>query len=188
MYSTDECILMQNGNYSGWFKQACWDMWQAQHIENQSRIDELQKRLITQGQNFNDQSQHVRDLKFKATALQKQIDDSENTRAVLYRENMDLREGGIELEKQLSMMKYINDEQNKNLTNALKAIEVQQKFDVDSQGAIAHLTEMNNRYLGKMQEQQDTIASAKAVIKKHDRYIPHSTVEALEKALRGEHE
>ena len=93
-----------------------------------------------------------------------------------------------DLEKQLDMMKYINDEQNKNLTNALKTIEVQQKFDVDSQGAIAHLTEMNNRYLGKMQEQQDTIASAKAVIKKHDRYIPHSTVEALEKALRGEHE
>ena len=45
MYSTDECILMQNGNYSGWFKQACWDMWQAQHIENQSRIDELEKQL-----------------------------------------------------------------------------------------------------------------------------------------------
>ena len=101
----------------------------------------------------------------------------------------DLKQAEIDdLEKQLDMMKYINDEQNKNLTNALKAIEVQQKFDVDSQGAIAHLTEMNNRYLGKMQEQQDTIASAKAVIKKHDRYIPHSTVEALEKALRGEHE
>lgn len=101
----------------------------------------------------------------------------------------DLKQAEIDdLEKQLDMMKYINDEQNKNLTNALKTIEVQQKFDVDSQGAIAHLTEMNNRYLGKMQEQQDTIASAKAVIKKHDRYIPHSTVEALEKALRGEHE
>ena len=101
----------------------------------------------------------------------------------------DLKQAEIDdLEKQLDMMKYINDEQNKNLTNALKTIEVQQKFDVDSQGAIAHLTEMNNRYLGKMQEQRDTIASAKAVIKKHDRYIPHSTVEALEKALRGEHE
>lgn len=50
----------------------------------------------------------------------------------------------------------------------------------------AHLAEMNKRYLGKMQEQLDQIESAKDVIKKHDRYIPQSAIDALEKALRGE--
>ncbi|OTG85844.1 hypothetical protein B9T31_09625 [Acinetobacter sp. ANC 4558] len=50
----------------------------------------------------------------------------------------------------------------------------------------AHLAEMNKRYLGKMQEQQDQIVSVKDVIKKHDRYITQLTINALEKALRGE--
>ena len=50
----------------------------------------------------------------------------------------------------------------------------------------AYIAEMNKRYIGKMQEQQDTIAAVESVIKQHDRYIPQSTVNALKKALRGE--
>ena len=74
----------------------------------------------------------------------------------------DAQQSKIEqLEKELAQMKHINDEQNKNLEAAFKTIHIQQKFDVDSRGTIACLTEMNQRYLGKMQEQQDQIAELK---------------------------
>ena len=39
----------------------------------QAKIDELEKQLIAQGQNFNDQSQNVRDLEFRNGELQKRI-------------------------------------------------------------------------------------------------------------------
>ena len=50
-----------------------------------------------------------------------------------------------QLEKELAQMKHINSEQDKNLKTAFKTIHIQQKFDADSQGTIACLTEMNGR-------------------------------------------
>ena len=74
---------------------------------------------------------------------QAKIDDSENTRAVLYRENTDIREKNTDLqakiddlEKQLDMMKYINDEQSKNIQNAFKTIEIEQGFKDELQKRI----------------------------------------------------
>ena len=50
---------------------------------------------------------------------QAKIDDSENTRAVLYRENMDLRERNIELQKQLAYCR----EENKALLAVSNSID-----------------------------------------------------------------
>ena len=45
--------------------------WQHQ----QSKVDELQKQLIDQGQRFNEQAQRVKDLEHKNNELQKRVDD-----------------------------------------------------------------------------------------------------------------
>ena len=47
-------------------EQNLWDL-------KQAKIDELEKQLIAQGQNFNDQSQNVRNLEFRNRELQKQL-------------------------------------------------------------------------------------------------------------------
>ena len=44
----------------------------------QSKVDELQKQLIDQGQRFNEQSQRVKDLEHKNDELQKRINDSQD--------------------------------------------------------------------------------------------------------------
>lgn len=71
-----------------------------------------------------------------------------------------------------------------------KKPELGKPFDFDlldhHKSQVNHLTEMNKRYLGKMCEHHGRIAAAKAIIKRHERYIPQSTIEALEKALRGD--
>lgn len=48
--------------------------WQHQ----QSKVDELTKQTIDQGQRFNEQSQRVKDLEHKNGELQKQVDDCIN--------------------------------------------------------------------------------------------------------------
>lgn len=40
----------------------------------QSKVDELQKQLVDQGQRFNEQSQRIKDLEYKNGELQKQVD------------------------------------------------------------------------------------------------------------------
>ncbi len=40
----------------------------------QSKVDELQKQLIDQGQRFNEQSQRIKDLEHKNDGLQKRVD------------------------------------------------------------------------------------------------------------------
>lgn len=42
----------------------------------QAKIDELQKQVITQGQNFNDQAQKLKDAEYFNQELQARIDDA----------------------------------------------------------------------------------------------------------------
>lgn len=108
---------------------------------------------------------------------QAKIDDSENTRAVLYRENTDIREKNTDLqakiddlEKQLDMMKYINDEQSKNIQNAFKTIEIEQGFKDELQKRIdAVKAIMNEYYTGNFDESAEMAG-------------------LISLALRGEHE
>ena len=108
---------------------------------------------------------------------QAEIDDSENTRAVLYRENTDIREKNTDLqakiddlEKQLDMMKYINDEQGKNIQNAFKTIEIEQGFKDELQKRIdAVKAIMNEYYTGSFDESAEMAG-------------------LISLALRGEHE
>ena len=108
---------------------------------------------------------------------QAKIDDSENTRAVLYRENTDIREKNTDLqakiddlEKQLDMMKYINDEQSKNIQNAFKTIEIEQGFKDELQKRIdAVKAIMNEYYTGSFDESAEMAG-------------------LISLALRGEHE
>ena len=108
---------------------------------------------------------------------QAEIDDSENTRAVLYRENTDIREKNTDLqakiddlEKQLDMMKYINDEQSKNIQNAFKTIEIEQGFKDELQKRIdAVKAIMNEYYTGSFDESAEMAG-------------------LISLALRGEHE
>lgn len=52
-----------------------------------------------------------------AASRQDEVDDSENTRAVLYRENMDLRESNIELQKRIDeAMKYVSESPLKDVS------------------------------------------------------------------------
>ena len=58
-----------------------------------------------------------------------------------------------ELEKQLDMMKYINDEQSKNIQNAFKTIEIEQGFKDELQKRIdAVKAIMNEYYTGSFDE------------------------------------
>ena len=67
-------------------------------INYNENLDDLTKFLIHDA------------YKSGASSRQAEIDDSENTRAVLYRENMDLRESNIELQKRINLcVSYIED-------------------------------------------------------------------------------
>lgn len=61
--------LLSACNEPAKFINGAWLVWQHQ----QAKIDDLEKQLIAQGQNFNDQSQNVRDLEFRNGELQKQL-------------------------------------------------------------------------------------------------------------------
>ena len=75
-----------------------------------------------------------------------------------------------ELEKQLDMMKYINDEQSKNIQNAFKTIEIEQGFKDELQKRIdAVKAIMNEYYTGSFDESAEMAG-------------------LISLALRGEHE
>lgn len=106
----------------------------------------------------------------------------------MFFEDFESQQSKIEqLEKLLAQMKHINDEQNKNLANAFKTIEIQQKFDADSQGAIACLTEMNGRLKREKTEITRLVQSLRNEFDVWD-YCPQveRQIELLEKACRGE--
>lgn len=75
-----------------------------------------------------------------------------------------------DLEKQLDMMKYINDEQSKNIQNAFKTIEIEQGFKDELQKRIdAVKAIMNEYYTGSFDESAEMAG-------------------LISLALRGEHE
>lgn len=51
-----------------------WKAWDKAWLHQQSKVDELQKQLIDQGQRFNEQGQRVKDLEHKNAELQKRVD------------------------------------------------------------------------------------------------------------------
>ena len=60
-YNSHECDIHNHGYYLGAQSQ-------------QAKIDELQKQVITQGQNFNDQAQKLKDTEYFNQKLQGRID------------------------------------------------------------------------------------------------------------------
>ena len=64
-YNSHECDIHNHGYYLGAQSQ-------------QSKIDELQKQVITQGQNFNDQAQKLKDTEYFNQKLQARVDDASN--------------------------------------------------------------------------------------------------------------
>ena len=65
-YNSHECDIHNHGYYLGAQSQ-------------QSKIDELQKQVITQGQNFNDQAQKLKDTEYFNQKLQARVDEALNT-------------------------------------------------------------------------------------------------------------
>lgn len=75
----------ENCDGSDLAKDACRKLWdefsdqiniicRKSYEKQQSKVDELQKQLIDQGQRFNEQSQRVKDLEHKNGELQKRVD------------------------------------------------------------------------------------------------------------------
>ena len=62
-YNSHECDIHNHGYYLGAQSQ-------------QAKIDELQKQVITQGQNFNDQAQKLKDTEYFNQKLQARIDEA----------------------------------------------------------------------------------------------------------------
>jgi uncharacterized damage-inducible protein DinB len=62
-YNSHECDIHNHGYYLGAQSQ-------------QSKIDELQKQVITQGQNFNDQAQKLKDTEYFNQKLQARINEA----------------------------------------------------------------------------------------------------------------
>ena len=60
-YNSHECDIHNHGYYLGAQSQ-------------QAKIDELQKQVITQGQNFNDQAQKLKDTEYFNQKLQARVD------------------------------------------------------------------------------------------------------------------
>ena len=65
-YNSHDCDIHNHGYYLGAQSQ-------------QAKIDELQKQVITQGQNFNDQAQKLKDTEYFNQKLQARINDALNT-------------------------------------------------------------------------------------------------------------
>ena len=89
-----------------------------------------------------------------------------------------------DLEKQLDMMKYINDEQGKNIQNAFKTIEIEQGFKDELQkrvdGALFEMQQLSLMLSKDIDGYEDPaqICQSEGV---------DMGVRILEKALRGEH-
>ena len=64
-YNSHECDIHNHGYYLGAQSQ-------------QAKIDELQKQVITQGQNFNDQAQKLKDTEYFNQKLQARINSLTN--------------------------------------------------------------------------------------------------------------
>ena len=62
-YNSHECDIHNHGYYLGAQSQ-------------QAKIDELQKQVITQGQNFNDQAQKLKDTEYFNQKLQARVDEA----------------------------------------------------------------------------------------------------------------
>ena len=96
----------------------------------------------------------VKEIEDQAEVWQHQqakIDDSENTRAVLYRENTDIREKNTDLQAKIELLE-------KEITETQAFLNNQNHI---KQAEVDHFKTMNQRYIGKMQEQQDQIAELK---------------------------
>ena len=91
-YNSHECDIHNHGYYLGaQSQQAKIDaitkqrdsFIKAHHIamndvcEHKAKIDELQKQVITQGQNFNDQAQKLKDTEYFNQKLQARVDATE---------------------------------------------------------------------------------------------------------------
>lgn len=75
-------------------------------IKQQSKVDELQKQLIDQGQRFNDQSQRVKDLEHKSGELQKRVDASSK---VLESIRKEIKHGHLSDDESQTLSSYAND-------------------------------------------------------------------------------
>lgn len=82
--------------------QLAWELFKNQ----QSKVDELQKQLIDQGQRFNDQSQDVKDLEHKNAELQKRADASNE---VLKSIRKEIEHGHLSEDESQTLSSYAND-------------------------------------------------------------------------------
>ena len=75
MRSDFEKLFTAQKSYRSVDKEAFIRGCEAAYKHQQSKVDELQKQLIDQGQRFNEQSQRVKDLEHKNEELQKRVDE-----------------------------------------------------------------------------------------------------------------
>ncbi len=61
--------------------------WYAGQQAQQAKIDELQKQVITQGQNFNDQAQKLKDTEYFNQKLQARVDEAIKKIDIFYMTN-----------------------------------------------------------------------------------------------------
>ena len=73
-YNSHECDIHNHGYYLGAQSQ-------------QAKIDELQKQVITQGQNFNDQAQKLKDTEYFNQKLQARVDEAIKKIDIFYMTN-----------------------------------------------------------------------------------------------------
>ncbi|WPO68759.1 hypothetical protein SDC64_07520 [Acinetobacter haemolyticus] len=82
----------------------------------QTEVDELQKQLIDQGQRFNEQVQHVKDLEHKNAELQKRVDAS-----LIAFEKLKEEINQLHGQCDLHLIKYL-EEKSQVLEQALKGV------------------------------------------------------------------
>lgn len=101
-YSVDAALEMRGDDYIDFHAADLWKLWRHQ----QSKVDELQKQLIDQGQRFNDQSQRVKDLEHKSGELQKRVDASSK---VLESIRKEIKHGHLSDDESQTLSSYAND-------------------------------------------------------------------------------
>lgn len=74
----EEYGLQSEPNYSEHTDKDCKSAFEAGQQSQQAKIDELQKQVITQGQNFNDQAQKLKDTEYFNQKLQARVDSLTN--------------------------------------------------------------------------------------------------------------
>ena len=72
----EEYGLQYEPNYSEHTEKDCKSAFEAGQQSQQAKIDELQKQVITQGQNFNDQAQKLKDTEYFNQKLQARVDEA----------------------------------------------------------------------------------------------------------------